>query len=127
MQTPATPAIRLDVSHYAASIEPNLSQQSIAGTVEIDFTAETAGQTIEFDSGALTVDSVREGGPGLVFEKQGSRLRISLARPAVAGESAPSRSGITACRAVAFNWIRRRVRLHVIIRQSVAGVCRRAE
>lgn len=86
-QTPASPAIRLDVSHYAASIEPDLSQQSIAGTVEIDFTAETAGQAIEFDSGALTVDSVREGSIGLAFEKHGSRLRITLARPAAAGES----------------------------------------
>ena len=86
-QTPASPVIRLDVSHYAASIEPNLSQQSIAGTVEIHFTAETSGETTEFDSGALTVDSVREGSTGLAFDKQGSRLRITLAHPAAAGES----------------------------------------
>src|SRR5207344_2877546 len=31
--------------------------------------------------------SVREGSAGLVFEKQGSRLRITMARPAIAGES----------------------------------------
>jgi hypothetical protein len=126
-QTPASPAIRLDVSHYAASIEPNLSQQSIAGTVEIHFTAVTAGQTIEFDSGALTVDSVREGSTGLAFEKQGSRLRITLARPAAAGESA--RSGSVSRHASPEHSIRsgRHVRVHVVLHQSVAGVRRCAE
>ena len=52
-----------DVTHYNARIEPNMSDQTIKGTVVLDLVVTAQNQSsIELDSGDLTVDAVKEAG-----------------------------------------------------------------
>ena len=77
----------IDVLHYTAQIEPDLAQRSLRGQVAIRFQALVAGQQqIEFDAGELQVESVRENGQALAFEKLDQRLRVKLPAPAAAGQ-----------------------------------------
>ncbi|MEI2454311.1 M1 family metallopeptidase [Lysobacter firmicutimachus] len=77
----------IDVLHYTARIEPDLSARSLRGQVAIRFQVLAAGQQqIDFDAGELEIESVREGGQALGFEKLDQRLRVKLAAPAKAGQ-----------------------------------------
>lgn len=77
----------IDVLHYAAQIEPDLAQRSLRGQVAIRFQTLVAGQQqIDFDAGELQVESVRENGQALAFEKLDQRLRVKLPAPAAAGQ-----------------------------------------
>jgi aminopeptidase N len=81
-QTVAPPRA-IDVQRYTARVEPDIAQKTLRGHVSIDLVVLTAGlETIELDSGDLTVDAVREGAAPQAFTQGERRLRIRLARPA---------------------------------------------
>ncbi len=84
----AAPAgANLDVLHYTARIEPDLAARSLRGEVSIRLAVREAGaRQLEFDAGELEVQSVRERGRALKFDKLGQRLRVQLPAPAAAGE-----------------------------------------
>jgi aminopeptidase N len=87
-QAPLVPAPnRIDVIHYDVSLEPDLAARSVTGRVTIRFASRTEGRSIEFDSGELVVDAVREGSTSLEFERRERHLQIRLAHPAKANES----------------------------------------
>ena len=65
-----------DVSHYAATLEPDIAGKSVKGSVLIRFA--TTSSAVEFDCGALTIDAVRAGGSALQFSVANRRLRVSL-------------------------------------------------
>jgi aminopeptidase N len=69
-------AARADVLHYSVTLEPDISAKSVKGSVVIRLT--TTSTAVEFDCGALTIDSVREGKAPLQFSVNNHKLRISL-------------------------------------------------
>jgi aminopeptidase N len=70
---------KIDVLHYAATIEPDISGKSIKGAVVIQFSTESDNVSyVEFDCGDLTIDSVRDAGAPLQFSVMDHRLRVSL-------------------------------------------------
>jgi aminopeptidase N len=69
-------AARADVLHYSVTLEPDISAKSVKGSVVIRVT--TTSTAVEFDCGALTIDSVREGKAPLQFSVNNHKLRISL-------------------------------------------------
>jgi len=69
-------ASALDVLHYSATLEPDIAQKSVKGTVGIRFTSES--QEVEFNCGDLVIDSVRLAGAPLKFSVVEHRLRFSL-------------------------------------------------
>jgi aminopeptidase N len=75
-------AMRLDVLHYAATIEPDIAAKSVKGTVRIRFV--TDAREVEFNCGNLAIDSVRFKGAALKFSVVDHHLRVSL--PAKARE-----------------------------------------
>lgn len=76
----------IDVLHYAARLQPNLPERTLRGQVAIALRVLDDGhETIEFDSGELTVDAVREAAAPLAFTRDGPHLLIRLPRPSVAG------------------------------------------
>jgi aminopeptidase N len=71
----------IDVIHYDARVEPDIRTRTIHGAVTIRFAVRRGAQdAIEFDSGDLLVDAVREGGVPRRFVQLGPRLRIQMAR-----------------------------------------------
>jgi aminopeptidase N len=76
-----------DVLHYDAQVEPDIINKTVTGKVLIRLISRVDNLvTIEFDCGALLVDAVRENKEALKFTRGGSRLNISLSRPAKAKE-----------------------------------------
>lgn len=76
----------IDVLHYAARLQPNLTERTLRGQVTITLRVlDGDHRAIEFDSGELSIDAVREAGAPLAFTRDGKRLRIELLRPADAG------------------------------------------
>lgn len=69
-------AARADVLHYSLTLEPEIANKSLAGSVSIRFV--TRSSSIEFNCGDLTIDSVRESGKPIQFSVQEHKLRISL-------------------------------------------------
>jgi len=69
-------AAQLDVIHYTASIEPDIANKTVKGTVRIEFVTDEA--FVEFDCGALTIDSVLQDGKPLEFTVKDRRVRIEL-------------------------------------------------
>lgn len=69
-------AARADVLHYAVTLEPDISAKSVKGSVMVRVT--TTSTAVEFDCGALTIDSVREGKAPLQFSVEDHKLRVSL-------------------------------------------------
>ena len=81
-------AAPFDVVHYDARIEPDIVNKTVAGTVLIRLVARAADLAeVEFDCGALVIESVREGGGARRFARSGGRVSISLSRPAKADET----------------------------------------
>ena len=77
-----------DVTHYNARIEPNMSDQTIKGTVVLDLVVTATNQSsIELDSGDLTIDAVKEGGAPLDFAARERQLTIRWPRPAQVNEA----------------------------------------
>jgi aminopeptidase N len=70
------PAGALDVLHYSATLEPDIADKSVKGTVRIRFSTES--QQAEFNCGDLAIDSVRLAGAALKFSVTDHHLRVPL-------------------------------------------------
>jgi aminopeptidase N len=78
----------LDVLHYDAEIEPNLSEQTIAGVVSIEFKSLSNNLSeIVLDAQELQVEEVSEKGSALKFEAKEGRLFIQLSSVMNVGEA----------------------------------------
>jgi aminopeptidase N len=66
----------LDVLHYSATVEPDIANKSVKGTVRIRFVTDSP--EAELNCGDLTIDSVRLAGATLKFYVVEHRLRITL-------------------------------------------------
>jgi aminopeptidase N len=66
----------MDVLHYAATLEPDISAKSVKGSVLIR--VSTTSSDVEFACGDLTVDSVKSNGAPLQFSVTNHRLHVSL-------------------------------------------------
>jgi aminopeptidase N len=76
-----------DVLHYDARVEPDIAGKTISGKVLILFSSRVSSlAAVEFDCGDLQIDAVRENKESLKFTRNGSRLHISLSRPAKSKE-----------------------------------------
>ena len=67
-----------DVLHYAATLEPDIANKSVKGSVKIRFQLGRGISTVEFNCGNLTVDSVTETGKPLQFLVNDRKLKVSL-------------------------------------------------
>lgn len=67
---------RADVLNYSATIEPDIANKSIKGSVLIR--VQTTSNVVVFDCGELTIDSVKENGVAVQFSVQDHKLRVSL-------------------------------------------------
>lgn len=76
-----------DVLHYEAQVEPDIANKSVAGKVLIRLISRVDNlATIDLDCGDLSIDAVRENGASREFLRGDDHLRITLSRPAKAGE-----------------------------------------
>ena len=72
-------ANNIDVTHYALTLEPDIANKSVKGTVLIRFLIKSNNLThAEFDCGDLTIDSVRLRGTTLQFAVKDRRLKVTL-------------------------------------------------
>ena len=72
----ASVIVRADVLHYAVTLEPDISAKSVKGSVLIRVSITSTA--VEFDCGALVIDSVREGKAPLQFSVNNHKLHVSL-------------------------------------------------
>ena len=69
----------IDVTNYTLTLEPDIANKSVKGTVLIRFVINSNNLThAEFDCGDLTIDSVRLRGTTLQFAVKDRRLKVSL-------------------------------------------------
>ena len=68
----------IDVLHYSATLEPDIVNKSVKGSVLIRVL--TTSNVVEFDCGELTIDSVQEHGKPVKFSVNEHKLKVSLAR-----------------------------------------------
>jgi aminopeptidase N len=69
----------IDVKHYNISIEPDIPTKTVKGSALIRFASNVNDLTsVEFDSGALEIDSVVQSGAARVFAVKERRLKISV-------------------------------------------------
>ena len=73
----ASLTVQADVIHYAATLEPDITNKSVKGSVIIR--VRTTSDTVEFNCGDLTIESVRENGKALQFDVNDRKVKISLA------------------------------------------------
>jgi aminopeptidase N len=70
---------KIDVLHYSVTLEPDIANKAVKGTVSIQFSSKSDSLTYaEFDCGDLAIDSVRLAGATLQFSVMNHRLRVSL-------------------------------------------------
>jgi aminopeptidase N len=69
---------RADVIHYSATLEPDITNKSVKGSVVIRL--RTTSNMVEFNCGDLTIDSVVENGKPLQFSVNDHKVKVSLAR-----------------------------------------------
>ncbi|HSE15599.1 MAG TPA: M1 family metallopeptidase [Pyrinomonadaceae bacterium] len=69
-------AAPVDVLHYTATLEPDISAKSVKGSVLIR--VSTTSTAVEFDCGELTIDAVREAGARLEFSVNKRKLLVTL-------------------------------------------------
>jgi aminopeptidase N len=69
---------RADVIHYSATLEPDITNKSVKGSVVIRL--RTTSNMVEFNCGDLTIDSVVENGKALQFSVNDHKVKLSLAR-----------------------------------------------
>ena len=67
---------QMDVLHYSATLEPDISAKSVNGSVLIR--VATTSTAVEFDCGDLAIDAVSEAGASLQFSVSNRRVRVSL-------------------------------------------------
>ena len=67
-----------DVVHYSATVEPDLVNKSVKGSVLIRVL--TISNVVVFESGDLTIDSVTENGKPLEFSVNEHKLKISFSK-----------------------------------------------
>ena len=65
-----------DVLHYSATVEPDIQNKSIKGSVIIRFV--TTSNVVEFDCGELTIDSVLATGKPVEFSVANRKLTVTL-------------------------------------------------
>ena len=70
-------SIKADVIHYSATLEPDIANKSVKGSVLIR--VRTTSNVLEFNCGDLTIDSVLENGKPVQFSVNDHRLTASLA------------------------------------------------
>ena len=76
---PENHANNIDVTNYALTLEPDIANKSVKGTVLIRFLISSNNLThAEFDCGDLGIDSVRLRGATLQFAVKDRRLKVSL-------------------------------------------------
>ncbi len=68
----------VDVLHYAATLDVDIANKSVKGSVLIRFQLGRDLSSVEFNCGDLTIDSVRERGTSLQFSVNDHKLRVSL-------------------------------------------------
>jgi aminopeptidase N len=73
----ASLAVQADVIHYSATLEPDIANKSVKGSVFIR--VRTTSDVVEFNCGDLTIDSVLENGKPLQFSVKDHKLKVSLA------------------------------------------------
>src|SRR5690349_8173832 len=73
---PITARSSTDVIHYSATLEPDIANKSVKGSVLIRVL--TTSNQVEFDCGDLSVDAVQEKGKPLEFSSHDHKLRVSL-------------------------------------------------
>src|SRR6185503_16045146 len=66
-----------DVIHYSATLEPDITNKSVKGSVVIR--VRTTSNLVEFNCGDLTIDSVRENRKALQFSVNDHKVKVSLA------------------------------------------------
>ena len=80
--------IGFDVGHYGVDLSLDVAAGTIAGTERVDLTITEPTRTLVFNSGTLTVDSVRivASGSAVPFDQREQRLVVTLPAEARAGE-----------------------------------------
>jgi aminopeptidase N len=85
---PSSAGRPFDVIDYSARVEPNISDATVKGVVSIRLVVRAANQdSIDFDSGDLTIDAVREGQARLDFETRDRHVLVRWPRPARLNET----------------------------------------
>ena len=70
---------QIDVLHYDITLEPDIAQKALRGTVVIKFTSQVASlNSVEFDCGDLLIDSVKQAGDPRNFAIADHRLKVTL-------------------------------------------------
>jgi aminopeptidase N len=78
----------LDVLHYDVAIEPNLTEQTIAGELTVSFASRVSHLSeIALDAQELQIEEVSENGRALKFEIKEGQVFIGLARATKIGET----------------------------------------
>ncbi len=70
--------VQADVIHYSATVEPDIANKSVKGSVIIR--VRTTADVVEFNCGDLAIDSVLENGKTLQFSVNDHKVKVSLAR-----------------------------------------------
>jgi aminopeptidase N len=70
--------ISTDVLHYSVTVEPDIANKSVKGSVVIRVRATS--DMVEFNCGELFIDSVTENGKPLQFSVSDHKLRVSLSK-----------------------------------------------
>ena len=69
--------VQADVLHYSATLEPDIANKSVKGSVLIR--VRTTSNAVEFNCGDLTIASVLENGKPLEFSVNDHKVKVSLA------------------------------------------------
>jgi aminopeptidase N len=83
--TPSASGESFDVVHYEVALALDVAAGAISGKERIDLIFRKNAESLVFDSGGLTVDSVTSGG-SLPFVQRAQRLIVTLPAGARAGE-----------------------------------------
>ena len=68
-----------DVLHYDLTVEPDIANKTIRGTSAIRFISKVNDlNSVEFDCGALEIDSVKQGGVSREFAVKDRRVKVSI-------------------------------------------------
>jgi len=69
----------IDVLHYSISIEPDIPTKTLKGSALIRFASNVDKLTsVEFDCGALEIDSVRQSSAARVFSVKDRRVKVTV-------------------------------------------------
>jgi aminopeptidase N len=68
-----------DVLHYNVSLEPDMADKTLKGTVQIHFVSKVANlSSVEFDCGELEIDAVKQGSAVREYSVKEHRLHVAL-------------------------------------------------